>query len=232
MDNKLTIYFASTSEVKLKQYGLIFSDLGAELVRAPMIASASVEPQADPTLPEPDLIIVAHPLRQAARFAERLNCIPYMKEDTMLIINAFNRTRVPGPGLPGADTKNWWRNLAAEGILNLMDGETDRSATFMCQIGAYLGKGQYCFAQASLMGKISLSVRNSDLAKREFPRSNPFFFHSIFQPDNCELTLAEMGACEFQRHDYRRACAKQFIEKLKDFSFNQTRQLLLPLVTT
>jgi hypothetical protein len=86
MEPNLKIYYATTSEVKLKQYILIFSDLGVELVRAPMIASAFVEPQADPTLPDPNMIIVAHPLRQAARFAERLNCIPYMKEDTTLFV--------------------------------------------------------------------------------------------------------------------------------------------------
>ena len=228
----LTIHFATTSDVKMKQYGLIFRELGVELVRAPMIASAFVEPQADANSPDSDLIVVAHPLRLAARFGERLNCIPYMKEHTMLTISALSAAGPHGPGLPGPDTKSWWRNLKAEGVLNLLDGEVDRAATFTFQIGAYVGKGKYCFAQANLPGKISLTVRDSELAKREFPRSNPFFFHSIFEPQDCEITLAEMGFEQFVRHDYRRACAEQFLENLKEFSFDRSRQLRLPLDET
>jgi inosine/xanthosine triphosphate pyrophosphatase family protein len=223
------IYFATTSDVKLKQYTLIFREIGFELVRAPMIASAFIEPQVDPSQPDSELIVVAHPLRQAARFAEKINCIPYMKEDTMLTIRALSAATSQGAGLPGPDTKSWWRNLGAEGVLRVLKGKRDRTAIFTCHIGAYLGKGQYRFAQASINGQISTVARVSKRAEKDFPRSNPFFFHSIFEPEGSSLTLAEMNGREFQTHDYRRKCAKELCKELKDFSFQQNRQMSLPL---
>lgn len=219
------LYFATTSSVKFDQYSYIFRELGFDLHRATTVASALTEPQYDPEHPAGELSLVNHPLRQVARFAEKWGQLPYMVEDTMLVIDALSNEKSGPAGLPGADTKSWWRNLQVEGVLRLLRDEAHRSATFYCQIGVYLGQGKYAFAQAELKGCISTAARESADAVRDFPRTNPFYFHKIFQPEGCSKTLAELSSDEFQRIDYRRRCASIIAKRLSEDLIEERRQM-------
>lgn len=225
------IYFATTSEVKFNQYKTIFEDLGVELRHGTVVTSALIEPQVDSSDPQGEQALVLHPLRQAARFAVNMNQIPYMIEDTMLLIDAFSAKKGSNTGLPGADTKNWWRNLGVDGLIKLMRDVEDRGAKFICQIGIYLRyfrESEYRYVRSELAGTISERPRVSERAKIEQPRTNPHFFHSVFQPSGWDLTLAEMGVKDFTVVDYRRKCAKKLLEELRHIEWLQSVQLRLP----
>lgn len=226
-EDSKALYFATTSVVKFDQYKTIFADLNISLRRGTAITSVLIEPQLDPSQSEPELSLIGHPLRQAARFAQKSNQLPYMIEDTMLIADAFSAPGAGSAGLPGGDTKSWWRNLGSRGILTLLKGRQDRGARFVCQIGIYLGQSTYRFVRSELAGTITDQVRVSEVARRDIPYSNPFYFHSIFQPLGSNLTLAEMDASQFQEYDYRRQCAYKLVDELGQY-LQERRQLSLP----
>jgi len=208
------LWFVTTSDVKFKQYAAIFSELGFDLRWAKVRKALLVEPQVEPSQSSNAIkILVSHPLGRISAYMLRRNRVPFFLEDTMLEIEAFSR---PGytPGLPGADTKNWWHNLGAEGVLGLLNGSANRGARFRCQIGACFGPKQRVYETAELPGEISHEVRVSDAAEREVPRSNPFFFHSIFVPQGLANTLGELSGDDFARHDYRRLCAEKLVARL------------------
>ncbi len=225
----MIVYFATSSDVKLRQYQHIFAQLGHQVVRASTVLGSVAEPQADPDLRDAEQALVSHPLRQVARFVERAGTLPYVIEDTMLVIDALSRRQRDPLGLPGADTKSWWRNLGSEGLLSLLEGRERRGAMYVCQLGAYLGKGQYVFKKSVLMGTISPARRSSEAALRDVPVSNPHFFHDIFMPDGRQSTLAEMEGPAFASVDYRGACARSLMDELGKLRYEQQRQLVLEL---
>ncbi|MEQ3528688.1 non-canonical purine NTP pyrophosphatase [Pseudoalteromonas sp. XMcav11-Q] len=209
-----TLYFATSSDVKLKQYKAIFKSLNFDIAQGTVIDNTLIEPQYDPESPEGISSLVAHPLRLAARFISKKKQVPYMIEDTMLIIDEFSKKFELDIGLPGADTKNWWLNLGAEGIIELLKNRTNRKAKFVCQIGAYIGGSKYVFASGYTEGLISQKPAISEIAELEFPYSNPYFFHQIFIPNGMTKTMGELGAKEFSEVDYRRKCARNFVTEL------------------
>ncbi len=146
------LYFSTTSDIKFAQYSLIFDELGFRLERGTSIASVMVEPQHQEDQDQGATLLVGHPLRLAARFAERSGQVPYLVEDTTLVVAALSRNGLSPSGLPGADTKNWWRNLGAEGMLQLLRDAQGREAAFRCQIGAYLDQGDYLYLSVHLTG--------------------------------------------------------------------------------
>ena len=209
-------FFATTSNMKFCQYKPIFSEYGIDLRKGTAITSVLVEPQADYTLDPTGVSVVAHPLRQAARFVVKMGQLPYMIEDTMLFVDFFSKDMKRFIGLPGADTKNWWYNLESQGVLRIMEHVQNRRAAFTCQIGVYFGGSKYVFSRATVVGSISTTPRVSQVAKDEVPLSNPYFFHEIFIPENDTRTLAEMSGMDFSYYDYRRKCVKNlFAELLK-----------------
>lgn len=224
-DKLKTLYFATSSEIKLKQYSQIFSDFGYEISQGMVINNTLIEPQFDVDSEEGITSLVSHPLRLAARFISKNKQIPYIIEDTMLLIEPLSKGFVLDAGLPGADTKNWWINLGTEGLLELMKNHTNRKAKFICQIGAYLGPGNYLFASASVEGEIMQNAVISEIAEKEFPRSNPYFFHQIFKPLGSNKGMGEMNANEFKRFDYRKKCAEVFVKKLTKIDLPPTEYL-------
>lgn len=221
------IYFATTSSVKLNQYRAVFADLGVQIVKGATIESVLVEPQHEGSEQSNDVRLVGHPLRLAARFVARMGQIPYMIEDTMLFVRSLSSQYDQGGGLPGADTKNWWLNLQDVGLLGLLGAGGDRRARFVCQIGVYLGGSKYCFAKAEIEGVLADAPRVSEKAKADVPTSNPFYFHSIFVPDNATETLGEMDGRTFVQHDYRRRCAISLMDEIarQSIKWSQTTQL-------
>lgn len=217
------IYLGTSSKVKLEQYRTIFLDLGIEVRRGTTFTTMP-EPQFD----DADTIesTVGHPLRIAARFAALNKQIPYVVEDTMLVVATFSSKHQLTPGgLPGADTKRWWANLGDEGLLDLMEDVSTRTAMFFCQMGVYLGGAKYRFTRSELHGAISREPRVSQITKDQVPASNPFYFHSIFVPDGSAHTLAEMDGARFRDFDYRRRCAESLAAEIRDHQAASRLQL-------
>jgi inosine/xanthosine triphosphate pyrophosphatase family protein len=212
------LFFVTTSDVKYQQYEVIFDDLGFELRRADFHPSLLIEPQIEASDPESALRVVSHPLDLLADLMSKKNQVPFFLEDTMLFIDEFSKEPGGFSGLPGADTKNWWYNLGAKGVLQLLNGTPNRSARFTCQIGVYFGPDLRHFERYDLAGRIADSVKISPRAEEDFPKSNPHFFHSIFEPSGCGMTLAEMAGMEFPNYDYRRHCAKKLVSKLREMT--------------
>jgi len=226
MADKKYIYFASTSEIKFNQYKILFNPLGYELRSAPIINNL-IEPQLTDSENSDYDLLVSHPLRLAARFLSKQNLIPYLIEDTILIINCFSNSQNIKFGLPGADTKNWWKNLGSEGILKLMKNEENRNAQFTSILGAYLGKNNYAFSKYSIEGKISDKIKSKKISFNQIPHTNPHYFHNIFIPKGARKTYAEMDKIAFKKYDYRRFNANVFSDKIKNFEYLYNPQLEL-----
>ena len=218
-------YFATSSDVKYRQYKEIFKSLNVSLIQAPSLTKL-IEPQIEN---EEDIwdLIVSHPLKLTARFVAKKNLFPFILEDTMLSIDALSNRESGGIGLPGSDTKNWWKNLGNEGILKLLRDEKNRGATFICTMGAIIGNSQYCFATSKIRGKISNEIRFSESSYSNFPKTNPYFFHMIFIPEGISKTYAEMNVSEFKKFDYRRKCATLLYRKLLRNDYGYSVQLSL-----
>ena len=224
------VYFGSTSSNKLAQYAYLFRCFGLELRRLTH-SVALIEPQVEGHGDEHETALVAEPLKDFSRFAERAQIYPFVIEDTMLFIEHFNNDFDDQPMLPGPDTKRWWAALGTEGLLKVMDESHLRRATYVCQLGAILGPSRYEFFRAEVHGHISREARVSAEAERSFPYSNAAYFHSIFIPQGSTRTLAEMEPSEFRRFDYRRRCLQRAFTTLKaNARIAHTVQPELPLL--
>lgn len=201
------VYFGSSSREKINQYRHLMRCHGLQLRRLRTVVSL-VEPQVEGQGAEHERALVAEPLKWFSRFAARSGTYPVVIEDTMLVIEHFNRDYANDPILPGADTKRWWQALKAQGVLDLMQGSSRRRARYICQLGITNGPGEYCTFRAEQEGTIATAARASAAARAGFPLSNATFFHQIFVPDGQERTLAELDPHEFVLYDYRRRCLR------------------------
>jgi inosine/xanthosine triphosphate pyrophosphatase family protein len=213
----IRLYFATSSEVKFRQYAYIAEDHGISIVRGTVVSDSLTEPQGSSSDIRDMSNLVFHPLRLSARFVSSAGQIPYFVEDTMLIINAISNHRDGHIGLPGPDTKNWWLNLGAQGVLKLLRDVVDRSARYVCQIGIFFGAGHYSYYQAETQGFITGRESANDEAFKTFPKTNPYFFHSIFGLTPEGPTLADLNSEEFSKYDYRRACFGKTVAELRRF---------------
>jgi non-canonical purine NTP pyrophosphatase (RdgB/HAM1 family) len=217
MDEKINkINFATSSEVKINQYKIIFADYDIEIVQAPIITNL-IEPQIEQDSPEGLNLLVAHPLRLAARFVTRHKLYPYMIEDTSLVIDDLSNPNNTKFGLPGADTKSWWNNLGLEGILRILRDTTNRTASFTAILGVYLGGNEYIFSRGTIEGTIAKEVRVSEESLSQVPYTNPFHFHGLFIPSGSKRTIGELNKDEFFKYDYRRKAAKKLAQKIKEY---------------
>jgi len=207
------VYFATSSDIKFNQYLEIFKSMGVTLIKAP-IYSKMIEPQIEE---EGDIsnLIVEHPLKMISRFVKIAGVTPYMVEDTMLFIESLSTIMDKGIGLPGGDTKNWWKNLGNEGLLRILRDDNVRRAMMVCTLGAIDHDHQIVKATHKVFGTISREIRSSLVAFEEVPLSNPYFFHQIFIPEGTDNTYAEMTADVFCKNDYRRQCAKDLVRTLR-----------------
>jgi XTP/dITP diphosphohydrolase len=212
-DNK-KLYFATSSDIKFDQYEMIFGNFGYSLYKAPLIINL-IEPQLNDEKGDFELL-VSHPLRLVARFVSRQGLIPYIVEDTLLIIKAFSNVKNTKFGLPGADTKNWWNNLRNEGLLELMREIDDRDAEFISVIGGYFGGKNYIFSEERASGSISREVLIDASVYNDLPSTNPYFFHSVFIPKGADKTYAQMKKEEFADYDYRRRNVQKFLKQLQE----------------
>lgn len=146
---------------------------------------------ADPDVPEVQALDVAEVAAVKARWAyEALGspAYPVIVEDSGLVVGAWN-------GLPGALTRWFLSSVGNEGILGMLSGAEDRSATAVCAV-----------AVASDGGSVNVFVGEVRGAISEGPRGKGGFgWDPIFIPEGQELTYAEMG--EEKNRDSHRARA-------------------------
>lgn len=220
------INFATSSDIKLNQYRVIFSDYNIGVTKAPIITNL-IEPQLEENSPEGLNLLVAHPLRLASRFVSLHKLYPYMIEDTSIVIDCLSNLEKTKYGLPGADTKSWWNNLGLEGLLKILQDSQNRTATFTAVLGIYLGGNEYIFSRGTTKGLISHKIRVSEISRTHIPYTNPFKFHGIFIPKDSTKTLGEMGKDEFHKYDYRRKAAVILANKLEKYTQEKESQLKL-----
>lgn len=208
------LYISTSSDLKFYQFDYLFNCYNVQLSRIPAPTELT-EPQVEESNHVAEVKLVIHPLKQAARFLANNNTLPFIVEDTMLFIEFFNSKFDSEPELPGHDTKRWWRQFGEEGILQLMGQSHRRRAIYVSQIGAYLGGDKYISSRGEIEGVISDTPRRSKLAHDMFPKTNPWFFHSIFVPNGSNHTLAEMNPEEFIKYDYRRKSVEGLLSQLE-----------------
>lgn len=146
---------------------------------------------AAPDVPEVQALDVAEVAASKAGAAyEALGSPPHpvIVEDSGLVIRAWN-------GLPGAFTKWFLSSVGNEGILGMLSGSEDRSATAVCAV-AVAGEG----------GRVDVFVGEVRGAVADKPRGEGGFgWDPIFIPEGQDLTYAEMG--EEKNRDSHRARA-------------------------
>jgi inosine/xanthosine triphosphate pyrophosphatase family protein len=217
------VYLGSGSKEKREQYAMLFRQYGLLLRSLPTSISLP-EPQIDGSGTAVESELVAFPLRASSRFIASSNSYPVVIDDTMLFVEAFNRSYSNCRLLPGPDTKRWWAALGADGLLGLLGNSSRRSAHYVCQLGVHYAPGEYESFRYELPGRISYEARSTRDAIDQFPRSNATFFHVLFIPDGSERTLGEMEPEEFIRYDYRRHCLAKAAASIRS-RMNDTRQL-------
>lgn len=216
-------YFSTSSKEKKIQFQWLFSlfNLKLDFYDVP---SELVEPQVESDSKDALRLLVSYPLKNAARFIKKK---PFIVEDTMLFVEQFNRDFETAPELPGLDTKRWWKQLGNEGLLELMRGSAKRKAKYVSQIGCYLGAKQYVYGEAELKGSIALEPQTSIATQKQFPRTNPYFFHQIFIPDGYEKPLSMLNQQEFTSLDYRRKALESLLQGIpRVFSIDESQILL------
>lgn len=203
------LYFSTSNNKKKELYQFIFNNYNLKLIFvSPKIRLTEPQVESAELIEEQNL--VQFPLKLLSRF---ITNTPFVVEDTMLFLEYFNRTSNKWE-LPGHDTKRWWKQLGAEGILKIIGKSKKRNARFVSQMGAYVKSNEYFFGRGEVNGTISIEPK---VMKDTMPKlgTYPYFFHSIFIPDGASKTLAEMDMYEYSKYDYKRKCILNFIENLR-----------------
>lgn len=173
-------YFATGNKNKLREVNEI---LGMNLE------------QIDLDLLEPQGIDILEVVEEKAKDAFEKCGKSVLVEDTGLGFSAWN-------GLPGALIKWFMDTVDNEGIIKMMESETDRSATAKTVVGFYDGTECHTFV-GEVHGEISQKVRGE----------NGFGWDKVFIPISHDKTFAEMSPEEKNGISMR----KMAIEKLKKY---------------
>ncbi len=128
--------------------------------------------------------------------AERLN-IPFFLDDSGLFIEALK-------GFPGVYSAYAYKTLGIQGILKLLEGETNRGAYFKSVIAYW--DGELHIFRGVVNGVITKEPRGT----------GGFGFDPIFLPDGFSKTFAEMSVEEKNRISHRGRALASFYEWLKE----------------
>jgi len=144
---KLPILYFSTSNIRKKElYQFIFNNYNIKLVFvSPKIRLT--EPQIESTELMEEQNLVQFPLKILSRFITKK---PFVVEDTMLFVGYFN-IQQDNWELPGHDTKRWWKQIGADGLLKIMGNTNKREAKFVSQMGAYVNKNKNFLEEVKLL---------------------------------------------------------------------------------
>ncbi len=129
-------------------------------------------------LPEIQAINVEDVVKEKAQAAYKLVGEPVLVEDTGFSIEAWG-------GLPGALIKWFMKAVDNEGILKMMEGETNRTVTATTSLAYFDGVKVHAFT-GSIKGKLPESIRGK----------SGFGWDPIFIPDGSNKSFAEMTAEE------------------------------------
>ena len=106
-------------------------------------------------------------------------------------------------GRPGVETARWAAGRHVERALEALDGETDRSARYVCELVALSPEGNEARGTGTLTGQIALEPCGHE----------GFGFDPVFVPADQELTVAELGDDWKAQHrtapGRRKRCSRQ-----------------------
>ncbi|MFQ3275447.1 MAG: XTP/dITP diphosphohydrolase [Candidatus Nanohaloarchaea archaeon] len=192
------IFFATGNEGKLEEMEPPFREAGYELV------------QVEADVPEIDAMDVEEVAKrkvmdsyQEAVLGQEIGSVDYfIVEDTGFYVEALD-------GFPGAEAAFFAGTAGAERLLDLMEGEEDRSAYFRTAIAVYMpGRDEIEIFTGKMTGKIPEEKRG---------KSHPHLpYNSYFIPDHGNgESLAENEELKNEEM-HRRKAVNSFIDWLND----------------
>ncbi len=107
-------------------------------------------------------------------------------------------------GRPGVQTARWAAGRHVERALEALDGETDRSARYVCELVALSPEGNEARGTGTLEGQIALEPRGDE----------GFGFDPVFVPAGEERTVAELGDEWKAQHSHRARAAQALLEAI------------------
>ena len=181
----MRIAFVTSNPGKVEEAKKYFEPLGVEVYQ---LRLSYPEIQAD-TLEE-----VAE--YGAKWLAERIKG-PFFLDDSGLFVDALR-------GFPGVYSAYVYKTLGFNGILRLLEGETNRKAHFKSVIAYW--DGELHIFTGRVDGEITTEPRGS----------GGFGFDPIFKPDGFDKTFAEMTTEEKNEISHRGRALRAFAQWLKE----------------
>lgn len=178
------IWMGTSSDHKYEEAREVLTEYGVELER---LSIDRVEIQAD----DPELI--------AEYSLKVLDVdIPILIEDAGLYIDKYY-------GFPGPYSSYALRTIDNEGILKLMEGETERGARYLSAVAFRDGDTSVTFT-GEVVGRIAMETRGT----------NGFGYDPIFMPEEGDgRTFGEMSAAEKARISHRARAFRKLGEWLR-----------------
>jgi len=178
------IWMGTSSDHKYEEAREVLTEYGVELER---LSIDRVEIQAD----DPELI--------AEYSLKVLDVdIPILIEDAGLYIDKYY-------GFPGPYSSYALRTIDNEGILKLMEGETERGARYLSAVAFRDGDTSVTFT-GEVVGRIAMEMRGT----------NGFGYDPIFMPEEGDgRTFGEMSAAEKARISHRARAFRKLGEWLR-----------------
>lgn len=166
---------------------------------------------------EPDVNDIEQISRKKVLDAYTILQSPCFVADTGFYIDAYPSN----PGYPGAFVKRSGISSDVDGLLKIMENETNRSCKFVDCLTFYDGVEFYTFYGIS-SGTLSVAKRGSSLKKA---KSNLWY---VFIPNNSNKTLAEMTDEERKnRNDGHTSATEIFADWYKKNYLNKHQKHLI-----
>ena len=179
------IWMGTSSDHKYEEAREVLVEYGVELER---LSIDRVEIQAD----DPELI---------AEYSLKVLDVdvPILIEDAGLYIDKYY-------GFPGPYSSYALRTIDNEGILKLMEGETERGARYLSAVAFRDGDTSVTFT-GEVVGRIAMEMRGT----------NGFGYDPIFMPEEGDgRTFGEMSAAEKARISHRARAFRKLGEWLRE----------------
>jgi len=148
-------------------------------------------------------------IEHKARAAYEMVGKTVLVEDVSLSFNAL------GGKLPGTLIKWFLSEVGNEGLLKMLEGFDDRTATAGIVYGLYDGNKMHTF-DAFVKGRVSTDIRGGDLS---WSNGKGLSWNYAFIPDGSDKTYAEMDEVELEQFGHR----AKAIEKLRTFLDEQPK---------
>ncbi|MFH1721122.1 MAG: XTP/dITP diphosphatase [Candidatus Altiarchaeota archaeon] len=174
----MKLSFATSNPNKVSEANVVGKEFGIEFVRL-----AEVYPE----VRDPSVSVVA---REGAKFVYEKVGEPVIVEDAGMYVDALS-------GFPGSYSKFVIQHIGNDGILKLLDGISERSATFRAAIGYCDGKGTKVFE-----GVVEGTIAESEMG------TEGFGYDPIFIPKGQKETFAENQEMKNQVSHRRKAFEK------------------------